>query len=193
MVCASIYSATPHPNSPTSESPDLPSSGPQDWRPEILCLCWNMKRISVQSPVGSQIEVSKDRPVYKSNKGRYSIYPVGLLTMPPIPIRLHLQSAAGVSSWSLALSDASAKRENTRVWLAKGIMNREEAPLIPVSPSTPLSGMERTNPNEFHHPEAWPGNCMLSLPWQHLDFPAVICIQAETFSRAVISPRHFVD
>ena len=151
------------------------------------------KRISVRSPVGSQIEVSKDGPVYKPYKGRYSSYPMGLLTMPLIPIRLHLQSAAGVSFWSLALSDASAKRENTWAWLAKGIMNRKEAPLVPVSPSTPLSGMEITNPNEFHHPEAWPGNCTLSLPWQHLDFPTVICIQAETFLRAVISPRHFVD
>ena len=87
------------------------------------------KRISVLSPVGSQIEVSKDGPVYKSYKGRYSSYPMGLLTMSQIPIRLHLQSAAGMSSWSLALSDASAKRENTWVWLAKGIMNRKEAPL----------------------------------------------------------------
>ena len=160
---------------------------------EALAVLEYEKRISVWSPVGSQIEVSKDGPVCKSYKGRYGIYPTGLLTMPPIPIRLHLQSAAGVSSWSLAISDASTKRENAWVWLAKGITNREEAPLLPVSPSTPLSGTARANPNGFHHPEAWPGNCTLSLPWQHLDFPTVICIQVETFSRAIISPRHFVD
>lgn len=42
-------------------------------------------------------------------------------------------------------------------------MNGEEAPLVPVSLSTPLSGTERANPDGFHHPEAWPGNSMLSL------------------------------
>lgn len=70
--------------------------------------------IAAQSPVGSQIEVSKDRPSYKSCK-RQVLYLPSRGRQPLMPIRLHLQRATHPGwVWPEANFPSSPTLETTR-------------------------------------------------------------------------------
>lgn len=157
MVCASIYLKPPPPQLTNFRKPWPPLIRPPGLktRDSLPVLEYEEDFCTITS--GSQIEVSKDRPVYKSNKGRYSIYPVGLLTMPPIPIRLHLQSATGVSSGAWPIW-CQLKRNTRGVTCQKGLRSREKLLWFPAeSPSTPLLAWKE---------QTWTGSSPRGLAWK---------------------------